>query len=102
MIGEKDIQQRRSAERRARRLALTDDVKRLMETLKRDSPDEWRGYRSTVEQEGILDAGTYNKILQTLFALFPERKETQQISDLLERMIEMTRKELGKGDWGAR
>jgi hypothetical protein len=98
MTGEKDIQQRRLAERRAHRLALTDDVKRLMEALNRDSPEEWRSYRATVDQEGILEADVHNRIIQTAFALFPGR-ETRDIADLLERMIEMTRSELGKGDW---
>ncbi|WP_145659040.1 hypothetical protein [Bradyrhizobium stylosanthis] len=102
MTSDKDIQQRRLAGRRAVRLALTDDVIRFMETLRRDCPDEWRDYLLTVEREGILDAGTYNKILQTLFAFFPERKATQEIADLLERMMEITRKDLGKGDWGIR
>jgi len=78
-------------------LTLTDDVRKLIETLERDAPGEWRDYRATVEREGMLDADTYNKILQTLFALFPTRKTTREITDLLQRMLEMTREELGKG-----
>jgi len=98
---EKEIEQRRLAERRAYRLTLTDDAHKLMEVLKLQSLEDWKSYLRTVEHEGTIEAQTYNTILRTAFALFPGR-QTQEIVDLLGRMLDMVREELGMEKGAAR
>jgi hypothetical protein len=70
MSDEKDIQQRRLAERRARLLALTGDVRKLMETLKRDLPDEWVFSRI---EEVLLRRSAARKLLSVAQSRFRER-----------------------------
>jgi hypothetical protein len=101
MTDEREAGQRRLAEWKAHLLTLTDDANKLMEALKRQSPEAWRGYRNTVEQEGTIEDEPFDTILQTAFSLFPGRK-TKEITDLLQRMLDMVRAEPGKEDWGAR
>ncbi|MBR1124348.1 hypothetical protein JQ628_22660 [Bradyrhizobium lablabi] len=99
MTDEKEIKQRRLAERKAYRLTLTADASKLMDVLKRRSPEIWQRYRKTVEEEGIIEDEPFSTILRTAFSLFPERK-THEITDLLRRMLDMVRAELGMKDRG--
>lgn len=101
MTNEKEVEQRRLAEWKAHLLTLTDDANKLMEALKRQSPEAWQSYRKTVEQGGTIEDEPFDTILQTAYSLFPGRR-TKEITDLLQRMLDMVRKELGKGDWGTR
>jgi hypothetical protein len=99
MTDEKEIEQRRLAEKKAYRLTLTGDVGALMEALKRQSPEAWQSYIATVRQEGTIEDETYSTILKTAFALFPGRG-TQEIVDLLRRMLDMVREEFGMENGG--
>jgi hypothetical protein len=98
MTDDKEIEQRRIAERRAYRLTLTDDASRLMEALKLQHPEAWQSYRETVDAEGNVEGESWTKIVRLAFELFPGRT-TQDISDLLSRMLHMVRDELGKEKW---
>jgi len=93
MADEKEIEQRRLAEKKAHRMTLTGDVNDLIDALKRQSPEAWQSYLKTVEHEGRIEASAYHTILQTAFGLFPGR-ETNEITDLLRRMLDMVRDEL--------
>jgi hypothetical protein len=101
MTDDEEVKQRRLAEWRAYLLTLTGDANRLIEALKRQSPEAWQSYRKTVEQEGIIEAEPFNTIHKTAYSLFPGRK-TQDMMDLLQRMLDMVREELGKENGGAR
>jgi hypothetical protein len=101
MTDNKEVEQRRLAERRAYRMTLTDDANRLMEALKHQPQEAWQSYIRTVEHEGMIEGQTYNTILRTSFTLFPGR-QTQEIVDLLGRMLDMVREELGMENGEAR
>ena len=90
----REIERQRLAAKKAHRLALSGDVERLMGVLKHESPEVWQSYSRTVAQEGQIEADTFNTIHQTVLRLF-DAPGTEQICDLLRRMLEMTRSELG-------
>jgi hypothetical protein len=94
MADSDEVKRQRLARKRAYRLTLTGDADRLMQTLKHQSPEAWQSYTRTVEQEGQIEAQTYDTILQTAFKLFQGRG-TGEIVDLLSRMLEMAREKLG-------
>ncbi|WP_194469774.1 hypothetical protein [Bradyrhizobium sp. CCBAU 51753] len=93
MTDEKEIQARRLAEKKAYRLTLTGDAAELIKTLKERSPEAWRSYVRTVEQQAKIKPKVFDVIYHTVLALFPGR-DTEQVVDLIARMLEMVQQEL--------
>ena len=69
-----------------------------MEALKHQSQEVWQSYIRTVEHEGMIEGQTYNTILRTASA----ERNTREIVDLLRRMLDMVRGELGMDNGEAR
>jgi hypothetical protein len=93
MTDDKEIGQRRLAERKAYLLTLTGDTNKVIEGLKLRAPEAWQRFCKAVELEGTIEADVESAILQSARALFPGIKLIQ-VADLLIRMMDIVREEL--------
>ena len=93
MTGENDAERQRLAEWKAHLLSLTDDANTLIAALQHQSPEVWQSYRNTVEQQGIIEAETFNAIHQMTYSLFPTR-QTREVTDLLQRMLDIVKQNI--------
>lgn len=90
-----EIELRRIAERKAFRLTLTDDARKLMELLKQQSPETLESCRNSFKQETMIEGRAYDTIHQTAYALFHGRK-TGEMIDLMARMFELVEEDLDR------